>query len=170
MTAQSTAPTRRPSTPIAAALFGALLLAAWCSPALAQSIAQPKKPTAAKTAKTAAAAKPASAGGGSGDYWSANTDLGKYSGGDPTIDRRPAPRDIGRVQLQNSPGSVGFDSKPSNIGKFGDGRTVPGHDAYTQNPSSYVGLSLSVPSDTKGFPIVSPSSVFPGAAGGNNGW
>src|SRR6186997_2699741 len=51
---------------------------------------------------------------------------GKYSGGDPNIDRRPAPRDIGRVQLQNSPGSVGFDSKPSNIGKFGDGRTVPG--------------------------------------------
>jgi hypothetical protein len=160
---------RRPSTPIAA-LLGALLLATWGSPALAQSISQPQKATVAKTKKAATATKPASANGDSGDYWSANTDLGKYSGGDPTIDRRPAQRDIGRVPLQNSAGSVGFDSKPANIGKFGDGRSVPGHDAYTQQSSSYVGLSLSVPSDTKGFPIVSPSSVFPGAAGGNNGW
>ncbi len=168
MTAQSTAPTRRPSTQFMAALLGALLLAIWASPAVAQSITQPKKSTASKTAKTATATKAASAGGGSGDYWSANTDLGKYSSGDPTIDRRPAPRDIGRVPLQNSPGSVGFDSKPANIGRFGDGRSVPGHDAYTQQSSSYVGLSLSVPSDSKGFPLVSPSSVF--NAGGNNGW
>src|SRR4029079_6486182 len=103
MTAHRTVPTPRPSMTIAA-LLGALLLAVWGSPALAQSISQPNKTTAAKTKKTATATNPASASGDSGDYWSANTDLGKYSSGDPTIDRRPGQRNTARVQLQNSRG------------------------------------------------------------------
>lgn len=164
---------RKTSTLLAGLIAGALTCGG--APALAQSLAQSAgkpKPVASKpvAAKPTAAAKRAAANSGSGDYWSANTDLGQYGSNVVEYDRPTGQtRPLGRVPLQTGPGSVGFTSQPSKVGQFTDGRTVPGHDAYTQAPSSYVGLSLSVPSDSKSFPIVSPSTLW-NAAGGNNGW
>jgi hypothetical protein len=58
-------------------------------------------------------------------------------------------RGLGRVPLENSPGSFG-------VGTLSDGRRPPGQEVYDQRSSSYVGLSLSVPTNSKSFIVPVP--------------
>jgi hypothetical protein len=133
------------------AIVAAALLMGAAATASAQTIAKPdKKPAAARSAQRAPA--PATAAEQGTDYWAINTDVGKYRDDRPV----PAPSAPGRVPLQNAPGSVGFTSAPVRTGQFADGRTTPGLDRYNQDPQSYVGLSLSVTSSNKSFPIPAP--------------
>jgi hypothetical protein len=141
-------------------LFGAvvaMLLADSAAPASAQTVVSPdKRPAAAvKSTKPAPQRAPANKAAEQGtDYWAINTDVGKYANTSRAADKPAvATREPGRVPLQTAPGSVGFASQPMRSGQFSDGRTVPGLDRYTQDPQSYVGLSLSVTSTNNSFPI-----------------
>jgi hypothetical protein len=135
----------------------AALLALGCAPASAQTIANPGQPSAATTrpAKPAPKRPPANAANEQGtDYWAINTDVGKYSRETPAertlIDRRP---------LKTSDGSVGFTSAPIRAGTLADGRAVPGLERHNQDPQSYVGMSLSLTSTNKGFPLVPAPNI-----------
>jgi hypothetical protein len=67
----------------------------------------------------------------------------------------PPPK-IGRVPLQSGPGTVGFETETrSNAYQTPDGRTIPGLQSTENRASSYLGLSLSVPTSDKtmSFPV-----------------
>jgi hypothetical protein len=124
-------------------------------PAAAQSITHPDKTVASTkpaTAKPAAkpkvAAKPSDQA--STDYWAINTDLGKYSRD------TPAERTIAsRQPLRDTPGgTVGFTSGDIRNGTLADGSTAAGMERYNQDQKSYVGMSLSVTSRDKNFPLL----------------
>ena len=125
--------------------------------ASAQTIAKPDRraatPVTAKPAKHAAA--PAKVAEQGTDYWAINTDLGRYRDEKPI----PKPNAPGRVPLQGAPGSVGFTSGAVRTGQFADGRAAPGLERYNQDPQSYAGVSLSLTSSNKSFPL--PAPVFP---------
>ncbi len=126
------------------------------APAFAQQTSAPgNKPVAAKPAAVKSTApKPAvkrvaapvqrAAGTTSDDYWKIDYALPAA----PKTVREPIDptKSLGRVPLQNSPGSIG-------VGALSDGRRTPGQEVYEQRQSSYVGLSLSVPSSSNAFPI-----------------
>jgi hypothetical protein len=66
----------------------------------------------------------------------------------------PQPK-IGRVPLQSGPGTVGVETETkTNAYKTPDGRTIPGLDATAERSSSYMGLSLSVPTSDKSMPLM----------------
>ena len=157
-----------------ARVFGAVLIAAMFAIAphavRAQSAAPAAKPHAAKPST-----KPVTSsvnGAEQSDYWSVNTALSsQFSGGRSQPQTKPAaergastaatPRErdpTSRVPLRDAPGgSVGFASGQSTrSGRFDDGREVPGLNPNTQGDSSYVGLSLSVTSPSKGLPVPLP--------------
>jgi hypothetical protein len=74
----------------------------------------------------------------------------------PTISR-PS---IGRVPVEGGTGTFGLatDTKVKS-NELSDGRRVPGLEAETRNPSSYLGLSLSVPTNDKSIlpvPVLPP--------------
>ena len=130
------------------------------APALAQQTSPPaNKPVAAKPAiakstasKPAVAKRPAApvqraAGTTSDDYWKIDYALPAA----PKTVREPIDptRGLGRVPLENSPGSFG-------VGTLSDGRRPPGQEVYDQRQSSYVGMSLSVPSNSKSFILPVP--------------
>jgi hypothetical protein len=144
---------------VAAALLVAAPVAA--SAQTANSPVKPAKPAAAQKPAAAAkqaAPKAAAAGGAqSSSYWSVDYSVPDY--GRPAAARPRAANsrasetttemtsEFGRVPLQNSPGSIGLTSRSTNVRgtQFDDGRAVPGLDPNTQKSSSFVGLSLSVP-------------------------
>jgi hypothetical protein len=164
---------RMGSAPVlGAALIAGLFLIA---PRLAQaqSLSPPaRKPAAAKPAPTQnyATVNPAE----QSDYWSVNSSLGSQysSGAKPqavakTAERGRAPvpgesTPLDRVKLRDAPGgSVGFASGDSTrSGRFNDGRSVPGLTANTTQESSYVGMSLSVSSGSKGLPFPLPGPAY----------
>jgi hypothetical protein len=153
---------RRASTQLIGAITAAMLLAG--ATASAQTIAKPEQrgaaPAAAKPARLAKPVKPAAAplkapAEQGTDYWAINTDLGRYHDEKPI----PAPDAPGRVRLQTAPGSVGFASGAVRTGQFADGRTAPGLDRYNQDPQSYAGVSLSLTSSNKSFPL--PTQLLP---------
>ena len=151
------------STQLLGAIAAAMLLAGGA--ASAQTIAKPDPrgatPATAKPAQLAKPAKPAAAAAKATpaeqgtDYWAINTDLGRYRDEKPI----PAPDAPGRVRLQTAPGSVGFTSGAVRTGQFADGRPAPGLERYNQDPQSYAGVSLSLTSSNKSFPL--PAPVFP---------
>ena len=145
------------STRLLGAMAAAMLLAAGAVPVSAQTVVSPgqRPATGGKSTRPAPQRAPANKPAEQGtDYWAINTDVGKYSNASRANEKPPAAaRDIGRVPLQTAPGSVGFSSQPVRSGQFSDGRTVPGLDRYTQDPQSYVGLSVSVTSTNNSFPI-----------------
>jgi hypothetical protein len=154
--------------PLVAAIAGAALLIAGAGAALAQTKPHSGKPAAAR--KTAKPAPPAGTSAGTlygepgrlSDRWTIEQALpGRPS--DRADRTAPAP-ELGRTRLQNSPGSVGFASGTVRSTEFSDGRPVPGLTQNTARDASYVGLSLSVPSDNKSFPI--PLLPSPGSASG----
>lgn len=149
------------SMQLLAAIATAMLLAG----ATAQTIVKPDQRTATSAAKPAQpvksarparpakpAAAPASVAEQGTDYWAINTDIGRYR------DMKPVPEANapGRVPLQGAPGSVGFTSQPVRNGQFADGRTAPGLDRHNQDPQSYAGVSLSLTSSNKSFPLPTP--------------
>jgi hypothetical protein len=138
--------------------LGAVLIAAMLLSAADTAAAQtPVQKQAAKPAPKRTAPPPAKTGG-SGDYWSINSDLGRYNAR-PT-DRLPEQTsEFGRVPLQNNPGTVGFTSGSGIAAtQLHDGSSVPGMERYNQTPSSgYAGLSVSVPNLNKTLPFLSPS-------------
>ena len=104
------------------------------------------------------------------EYWTVNTSLGsqysspaaKPQARSADRSRAPVPSErtpLDRVKLRDTPGaSIGFASGESTrSGRFYDGRDVPGLTANTQKESSYVGLSLSVSSGSKGLPVPVPT-------------
>jgi hypothetical protein len=108
--------------------------------------AQPVKP--AKPAATAATEQGT-------DYWAINTDLGRYRDMKPV----PEPTAPGRAPLQGTPGTVGFTSGTVRTGQLADGRAAPGLERYNQDPQSYAGMSLSLTSNNKSFPL--PTQLLP---------
>ena len=158
-----------------ARVFGAVLIAAMFAIAphvvRAQSAAPAANPQAKPTAKPAPVTSSVN-GAEQSDYWSVNTALSsQFSGGRSQPQTKPAaergastaatPRErdpTSRVPLRDAPGgSVGFASGQSTrSGRFDDGREVPGLNPNTQGDSSYVGLSLSVTSPSKGLPLPLP--------------
>jgi hypothetical protein len=147
----------RGSTRLLGAIAVAMLLTENAAPASAQTLVSPanRPAAAAQPAKPARQRAPANKPAEQGtDYWAINTDVGKYTNAARANEKPATPtRDLGRVPLQTAPGSVGFSSQPVRSGQFSDGRTVPGLDRYTQDPQSYVGLSVSVTSTNNSFPI-----------------
>jgi hypothetical protein len=149
----------RSSLRLLGAIAAAALLADGAAPASGQTIANPdKRPAAtAKPIKPATKRAPANAAPEQGtDYWAINTDVGKYANSSREAGTSATTRERGRVPLQTAPGSVGLTSESVKSGQFSDGRAVPGMDRYTQDPQTYVGLSLSVTSNNNSFPLPTP--------------
>ena len=90
---------------------------------------------------------------------------------DALPDNSPAARDrlketpaakpqLGRVPLQNGPGTFGFETETKvKSTELPDGRKTPGVDTTPHRPPSYLGLSISVPTSDKSI-IPSIGSPF----------
>jgi hypothetical protein len=114
-------------------------------------------------------------GSGQRSDWSVNTSLpSEYNGSRPRTQRaqaKPGPErsrttemttdihpEFGRIPVQSGQGSIGFTSGSSaSSGRFHDGRDVPGLNPNAQKESSFVGLSMSVSSGSKGLPVPVPT-------------
>jgi hypothetical protein len=143
----------RASVKLLGAIAAAALLAATAAPAAAQTGANPekKKVAAAKPAAKPKAPKAKISDETSTDYWAVNTDLGKYKRD------TPAERNVtSRVPLRDAPGTVGFTSGDVRNGTLADGSAAAGMERYNQEQKSYVGMSLSVTSNDKNFPLAIP--------------
>jgi len=158
------------------AAAAAVLLAGRALPASAQTMNSMSNPAPAKAApaKTAKPAKPAAAPANAGampdDYWTVKADLPKQYGAavrDTAARRGNAVeydkatdtyREVPRVPLRNLPGTVGFGSTPVHGGQIGDGRSAPGQELYSQPSSSYAGMSINIPSNTRSFVIPIPAT------------
>jgi hypothetical protein len=140
----------RASVKLLGAIAVVALFAATALPAAAQTIDHPEKKKVV-TAKPAAKPKAAQArlsDQTSNNYWAVNSDLGKYTRDTPT-ERTAA----SRVPLRDAPGTVGFTSGTVRNGTLADGSTAAGMERYNQEQKSYVGMSWSVSSKDKNFPI-----------------
>lgn len=90
---------------------------------------------------------------------------------DALPDNSPAARDrlketpaakpqLGRVPLQNGPGTIGFETETKvKSTELPDGRKTPGADTTPHRPPTYLGLSISVPTHDKSI-IPSIGSPF----------
>lgn len=160
----------------AAQIFGAIAAAALLAftphPAAAQTTAATTKPAAKPVAKPAPKPVPTQVGS---DYWAVNTSLpSQYTAERPrqqqqrtvSTQRSASPgvqtemtSEFGRLPVQGAPGStIGFASgQTASSGRFSDGREVPGINANTRSEDSYVGLSLTTRSASKGFIVPVPT-------------
>jgi hypothetical protein len=80
---------------------------------------------------------------------------------DALPDNSPAARDrlketpaakpqLGRLPLQNEPGTIGFETETKvKSTELPDGRKTPGADTTPHRPPTYLGLSISVPTSNK---------------------
>jgi hypothetical protein len=90
---------------------------------------------------------------------------------DALPDNSPAARDrlketpaakpqLGRLPLQNGPGTIGFETETKvKSTELPDGRKTPGADTTPHRPPTYLGLSISVPTSDKSI-IPSITSPF----------
>ena len=122
------------------------------------------KPTTAKPAGTATAAgktsaKPKLSDQTSTDYWAINTDLGKYS-----RDSKPSPSErtplLSRQPLKGADGSIGLTAGDVRPATLGNGTVAAGMERYNQTPDSYAGMSLSISSPDKNFPLLPRNSSW----------
>ena len=123
--------------------------------ATVRAASKPTKPVAAQNTKTTAktSVKPPEA---QGRPWTLEDAMPNHSASMRQYDTRPASPSIGRVPLQSGPGTVGFETKTQvNPNQTPDGATIRGQDATAARSSSYLGMSLSVPTDDKAmnFPL-----------------
>jgi hypothetical protein len=89
--------------------------------------------------------------------WTLEDAMPDHSASMRQYDTRPASPGIGRVPLQSGPGTVGFETKTQvNPNQTPDGATIRGQDATAARSSSYVGMSLSVPTDNKAMNLPMP--------------
>ena len=113
------------------------------------------RPGAAQTAKTSAKTN-AKTPEAQGRPWTLQDAMPDHSASMRQYDTRQASPGIGRVPLQSGPGTVGFETKTQvNPNQAPDGATIRGQDATAARSSSYVGMSLSVPTSDKAmnFPL-----------------
>jgi len=113
------------------------------------------RPRAAEAAKTAQAAKTAAKTQPAQRQWTLQDALPDHSASVRQYDPPPSPG-VGRVPLQSGPGTLGFETKTQlNPNQTPDGATIRGQDATAARSSSYVGMSLSVPTSDKtmSFPM-----------------
>jgi len=158
----------------ASSLMGALMLAiALPAPAPAQQSdpsARMVKPDQSATARPAPkSAKPVVRPGAEqnaktkaktteahGRPWTLQDAMPEHSASMRQYDPRPSSPGMGRVPLQSGPGTLGFETKTQvNPNQTPDGATIRGQDATAARSSSYVGMSLSVPTSDKtmNFPV-----------------
>ncbi len=145
---------------IAGAALGAAMLAAGVP---AQSSAQ-QLDSAGRVARpaakpvTAAASKPAR--DTKAKPWSIEDALPKNSRaiGHPVDDStNGSAAGLGRVPLRAGQGSFGIETETKfKANELPDGRPIPGLAKSAQQPSQYLGLSLSVPTDSKSMGIPVP--------------
>ena len=66
---------------------------------------------------------------------------------------------LGRVPLRNGPGTFGFETETKlKSNEFSTARTAPGIDSSAERPPTYLGLSLSVPTNNKS---IIPAPLLP---------
>ena len=107
------------------------------------------RPSAEQNAKTNAKTPEAQ-----GRTWTLQDAMPDHSASMRQYDTRPASPGMGRVPLQS--GTLGFETKTQvNPNQTPDGATIRGQDATAARSSSYVGMSLSVPTSDKAmnFPV-----------------
>jgi hypothetical protein len=124
---------------------------------------KPAKPVAAQNTKTTAKTSDKTSvktntktPDAQGRPWTLEDAMPDHSASMRQYDPRPASPGMGRVPLQSGPGTVGFETKTQvNPNQTPDGATIRGQDATAARSSSYVGMSLSVPTDNKvmNFPV-----------------
>jgi hypothetical protein len=150
------------------ALTGLLFVVAVVSPASAQSsdpaarAAKSKQATA--THATAKPAKPVPREAlrtPTEQQWTIENALPDHSASMRQYDYAPPQPKIGRVPLQSGPGTVGLETDTrTNPYKTPDGRTIPGLEASDNRSNSYVGLSLSVPTNNNAMNIPLPQPLW----------
>ncbi len=117
------------------------------APKPAKSVVRPGAEQNAKTgAHTPAQGRP----------WTLQDAMPDRSASMRQYDTRPASPPIGRVPLQSGPGTLGFETKTQvNPNQTPDGATIRGQEATAARSSTYVGMSLSVPTadKTMNFPL-----------------
>jgi hypothetical protein len=127
------------------------------TPKLAKPVVRPgaeqnaKTSTAKTNAKTSAKTPEAQ-----GRPWTLQDAMPENSASMRQYDTRPASPPIGRVPLQSGPGTLGFETKTQvNPNQTPDGATIRGQEATAARSSTYVGMSLSVPTTDKAmnFPV-----------------
>jgi hypothetical protein len=109
----------------------------------------PAKPAVRPRAAQAAKTQPAQR------QWTLQDALPDHSASVRQYNPPPSPG-VGRVPLQSGPGTLGFETKTQlNPNQTPDGATIRGQDATAARSSSYVGMSLSVPTSgkTMNFPM-----------------
>jgi hypothetical protein len=122
---------------------------------------KPAKPVvrtdAAQNAKTSNAKRSnAKTPEAQGRPWTLQDAMPDHSASMRQYDTRPASPPIGRVPLQSGPGTLGFETKTQvNPNQTPDGATIRGQEATAARSSTYVGMSLSVPTTDKAmnFPL-----------------
>jgi len=160
---------------LASAAIGAMMLAvALPAPGLAQQsdpsaraaksdqgvparpASKPAKPAVARTSATTNTKTGAKPSETQGRPWTLQDAMPEHSAAMRQYDTRPSSPGMGRLPLQSGPGSVGFETKTQvNPNQTPDGATIRGQDATAARSSSYVGMSLSVPTSDKAmnFPL-----------------
>jgi hypothetical protein len=114
----------------------------------AKPVAGDKTKTATKTAAKTSVKTNAKAPEAQGRPWTLEDAMPDRSPSMRQYDTRPASPGVGRVPLQS--GSVGFETKTQvNPLQTPDGATIRGQEATAARSSSYLGMSLSVPTDNK---------------------
>jgi hypothetical protein len=170
---------------ITGAIVAAVLLIGGSAPGTAQTLTGPNQTGVARPAARAPAKKPAKPAapaqrvsspaydgnepGRLSDYWTIEKALpGRTSDRVTRAREADVTPGISRVPMQNGPGTLGVASGSIRSSEFYDGRPVPGITQNSYDNSSYVGLSISAPSDNKSFPLFAPPT--PSWNGGSNGW
>jgi uncharacterized low-complexity protein len=116
-------------------------------PVVRTGTAQNAKTGAKTTAKTPEA---------QGRPWTLQDAMPEHSASMRQHDTRPDSPGMGRMPLQSGPGTLGFETKTQvNPNQTPDGATIRGQEATAARSSSYVGMSLSVPTSDKAmnFPV-----------------
>lgn len=131
--------------------------------ATARPASKPAKPVAhtgaAQNAKTGAktgAKTTAKTPEAQGRPWTLQDAMPEHSASMRQHDTRPDSPGMGRMPLQSGPGTLGFETKTQvNPNQTPDGATIRGQEATAARSSSYVGMSLSVPTSDKAmnFPV-----------------
>jgi hypothetical protein len=152
---------------LAAAAVAAVMLCAASPTAMAQKAGKTTPPPKADGAAAAVAkpAKPVQRTSASQNSRTAPAQSREWMLEDALPERsvimrqyEPArPPDVGRVPLRSGPGSFGLTTDTaSNPNRLPDGRPIPSLESNAQRSSSYVGLSLSVPTSDKAMNIPLP--------------
>lgn len=150
--------------------FAALaLIVAFTMPGSAQSsdpsvrTTKPKQTSASTTRTAVKPAKPVlhDALRTPEQQWTIENALPDHSASMRQYDYAPPQPKIGRVPLQSGPGTVGLETDTrTNPYKTPDGRTIPGLEASDNRSNSYVGLSLSVPTNNNAMNIPLPQPLW----------